>query len=249
MKVYVVNLARDVERMASVKRQLDALGVPFERVDAVDGRAMSADELRRAYSPFRWWCAKGWRASRAEVGCALSHNGIYKAMLEEGVDVACILEDDVELGGGFKAALDFVARRLDAKRIQVAMLSNHGDVPHDRLGGCIAEEDGFELLKGTYAMCTDGYCLTRAAAQALLEQNMPVMVPCDSWERWAKKGKIDLYHVWPPAVRQQRARFGSMTSAGRKQMKDMTFSRKILFKLSRAAGMALDAAMCVATGR
>ena len=36
--IYVINLDRDVERMASLARSLEALALPFERVSAVLGK-------------------------------------------------------------------------------------------------------------------------------------------------------------------------------------------------------------------
>jgi GR25 family glycosyltransferase involved in LPS biosynthesis len=36
--IYVINLDRDVERMASIRANLEALGLPFERLSAVMGK-------------------------------------------------------------------------------------------------------------------------------------------------------------------------------------------------------------------
>ena len=37
--IYVINLDRDVERMASIRANLEALGLPFERLSAVYDQA------------------------------------------------------------------------------------------------------------------------------------------------------------------------------------------------------------------
>ena len=42
----VINLPRDAERFAGVKKQMDDQGVYFERIDAVNGRALSESERR-----------------------------------------------------------------------------------------------------------------------------------------------------------------------------------------------------------
>ena len=36
--IYVINLDRDAERMASIRANLEGLGLPFERLSAVMGK-------------------------------------------------------------------------------------------------------------------------------------------------------------------------------------------------------------------
>ena len=229
MKVYVVNLARDVERMASVKRQLDALCVPFERVEAVDGSAMSADELRRAYSPFRWWCATGRRIRPGEVGCAASHYAIY-AKADFPV---CILEDDVSLAPEFPETLDEVSRFIDAKRPQVVLLSDLKGRARKEAG-----RDGITPSRG--GTCTDGYVITPPACRVLLKANNPMETPCDHWGRWAKRGCIELYHAFPAVVAQRADVFGSSIchDAG---IVRRSLPGKAMHAAARAAGLAIDA--------
>ena len=40
MKTFVVNLAKNTERMASMEAQLGALGMEYERIEAVYGKAL-----------------------------------------------------------------------------------------------------------------------------------------------------------------------------------------------------------------
>ena len=72
-KILVVNLDRSPERLAAISAQLEKLGVPFERVVALDGREL-ADDFVEAASPKQLVNKTYHRAlSKAEVACSLSH--------------------------------------------------------------------------------------------------------------------------------------------------------------------------------
>ena len=67
MKVYVINMKRSTARRAAVEKQLQDSALPYEIVEAVDGRQMADeafDELIRDAGTF---------ASKSQAGCMLSH--------------------------------------------------------------------------------------------------------------------------------------------------------------------------------
>lgn len=67
-KALLINLPKHEERFRTVKEQLDAAGVPFERAEAVDGRALSAEERKtRVTALARALLTPGM------IGCFLSH--------------------------------------------------------------------------------------------------------------------------------------------------------------------------------
>ncbi len=95
--IYVINMAKDVERMRSMSTQLSSFGLDFERVEAVDGRALSLADKKQLYSDFWYRLFHGRSASNGEIGVSLSHREVYKKMVAESVSVAMIFEDDIEL--------------------------------------------------------------------------------------------------------------------------------------------------------
>ncbi len=90
MKTYVINLDRCTERMRAIAQRLEAIGIAFERVPAVNGLDVPAD-LRDQFfiddSDFT-------RLSVGEVGCYASHLVVFQKMLADGLPWALILEDD-----------------------------------------------------------------------------------------------------------------------------------------------------------
>ncbi|MDI4666561.1 glycosyltransferase family 25 protein [Xanthobacter autotrophicus] len=82
MLVLLINLARRPDRLAFVRSQFDALGVAFERIDAVDGKVEDVGPGTALISP-------------VERACALSHRKAWTRFLASGESHCLILEDDV----------------------------------------------------------------------------------------------------------------------------------------------------------
>jgi len=96
-RVVVITLARAADRHALLRERL--LGLDYELFHGSDARELDVADLERrgVYSE-----ALARRATRhrrglrpAEIGCSLSHRGVYERMLREGWERVLILEDDV----------------------------------------------------------------------------------------------------------------------------------------------------------
>ncbi len=98
-RVYVLNLNRHADRLASVQGQLDSLGVSWERfeaIDALDAREEDLGKYIEAHGPIP-------RMGRGARACTAGHFKIWKKFLETGEAVAFILEDDVAISRHFPA--------------------------------------------------------------------------------------------------------------------------------------------------
>lgn len=226
MNIYLINLDKDTEKLAYMTRQLDALGLKFERIPAVYGKAIAPRELKKLYSPFRWWCAVGRPIVPAEIGCAYSHYGIYEKMKPD--EVVCILEDDVVLDAAFSERLAEVENFVDVTKPQVVMLSSHEKT-----------RNGSGIVRSHSAMCTDAYVITQSAALAVMTANRPLIVPCDHWWRWEQSGLIELYHALPSVAKQDQVTFIGTTSEGRRSERSLSLSW-VLRKLGRLVGKPVD---------
>ena len=98
MDILVINLARSAERMAFQRRQLSALGLAGERLEAV------AAEEASSRRPESYW--QGWeRPLRpAERACLLSHVAAWERIAATGRP-ALVLEDDAVLSRRVPALL------------------------------------------------------------------------------------------------------------------------------------------------
>lgn len=255
MKVFVLNLDRDRERLEAVDKQLRRLGVEYERIPAVYGKSLSTAEKNSKVNRFRWWCAVGRPITDGELGCALSHATAYRKIVKEELPMACVLEDDVVLDDRIPLVLNGLSQMLQSAVSQVALLSNHS-YPEGQVGD---GHNGFRSPSGMVDlsltaiesdMFAEGYVITSAAAKALLRANDPVITCCDWWGRWRKLGHIELYHAFPTVCSQDKSRYESHTAEG---MICAVRNRSLLgwtgYKLKRLVGKLMDRMFVVATGR
>lgn len=198
MKVYVINLEVAGERLAFMTKQLGEAGVAFERFPAVDGRALSEEELRRVSAPLLQRLFMGRKLLKGEIGCALSHKRIWEKIVEEGEELACILEDDVTVLPGLAKQLAFIEEKLDKRENAVCVLWAGERGGETRL--CPYEEPYY----------TWGYVVTRRAAEFLLASLTPIAVPCDNWNTWRTLGLKTLACLPRSVEHLNQAAFGSM---------------------------------------
>jgi glycosyl transferase family 25 len=94
--IYVINLDRDTERMASLAGSLKALDLPFERVSAVLGKEVPNWE--KLVDVELYGARNRLPMPRpGEVGCYLSHLKAMEEFLRTDAPWCVILEDDVEI--------------------------------------------------------------------------------------------------------------------------------------------------------
>jgi glycosyl transferase family 25 len=171
--VWIVSLQRSSERRLRIFGHLTSLGLPFEFVDAVDGRNLPARSLDDATG------LPGRQLTAGEIGCSLSHLGICRRLLDSGLDEVIVLEDDVVLDPAFVEAMD---QRRDTCHWDLIHL--HVGDPRSapvislwnqqRLGARHRLVRLSTPMDGTF-----GYLLRRSGAEKLLRGGFPVRVPAD----------------------------------------------------------------------
>lgn len=235
MKVFVINLDKNAERFDKMRSQLVALNVRFERFKAVFGADLSLAEKCKAVNAFAWWCTQGYPARDGQVGCALSHANIYKKMLAEKIDLACILEDDVIFESRFKEVLDFVENHINVDRPEVVLL-------HCHYSGEKAQSEMCELRRIKYERCAEAYVLTAKAAKVLLDANVPIKRPCDHWFKFAASNRIALYQAFPTTCRQDWSSdyVSDVYTGNCVDVRTFGILHKCFWKLKRCIGKTLE---------
>jgi len=103
-KVFVINLDKDTERLASIDKQLRSCNVNYERFSGVLGKNIGFDPR---LTPFcAQFCTDGIK------GCALSHRSIWEKALENKYETIMILEDDANLPPNFQERVRDVLQRV-----------------------------------------------------------------------------------------------------------------------------------------
>lgn len=107
LAVYLINMDGADQRLSMMKAKLNRIGLPYRRIPGVDGRKLSFPIPEFCRQSYRF--LHGRRTNPAEIGCYLSHIACARAYLQDGADLALILEDDVSFDRDFLNALDLAA--------------------------------------------------------------------------------------------------------------------------------------------
>jgi glycosyl transferase family 25 len=169
--IWVINLDRAPQRLQRVREQLDALGLPFTRLAAVDARAL-APAQRAALDEATYRRRHGMTPVWGELGCYLSHVEVMRAFLAGGWRAALVLEDDVLLHDTLPAVLrgllarpgrwDMVKLSAVHRGTPVAVADLAPQAPGHRLAVMLSRVTG-----------SSAYLINRAAAQAYLREPGP----------------------------------------------------------------------------
>lgn len=114
MKVLYINLEKDIKRRNFMEQQLKEIGFEYERIPAVDGRALSEIEVSELYDSQTSIKYNKKDLTRGEIGCALSHKKCHE--IARDYEYTLILEDDVALPKNFKEIVDKQVAKNNAKK-------------------------------------------------------------------------------------------------------------------------------------
>ena len=159
LKVYLINLDRDADRLAHMRAQLNGIG--FERISAVDG---SKDPPT----------TRG--LTRFELACLESHKLAWRAFLGGPAHHACFLEDDLHIRPGLAALVgDPAWIPGDAHCVKLDTYLQKVDLGEKR-----AAVGGREVARlYTRHQSSAAYILSRAGAARYLELTAEGSAPAD----------------------------------------------------------------------
>lgn len=227
--VFVINLENSPERYQHAEQQLFALGIKPQRVNAIYGKNLTQDEIAACYDKAANQRHFRRSLSLGELGCYLSHRGIWQLMLAQNIEMAIVLEDDIDVDPRFPAAIRQITALTGWDHIK---LSDDRDTPaHQKL----ALADGFELVNfKKVPNCTTGYAITFAGAKKLLQRDM-FFRPVDIDLQFGHELNLQLfsllpYTIWPSS------KFDSVINAisGGSRKGDTNAGRNLKYRLQTA---------------
>ncbi len=207
MRTFIIHMAGDRKRAPNVRQLLDRLP-EAEIVDAVRGADVLAaggvetrpGDLHAPGYPFA--------LSGGEVGCFLSHRACWQRIVEEGLDHALIVEDDLSpISPEWEAALQLARAhagrdsyiRLPAKprEIPVAMVAKKGPA--------------LLFLPRVIGLQTVAQIVGQDAARRLLAASETIDRPVDSFVQmhWVTGQRV--HTVRPSGVRELTEELGGST--------------------------------------
>lgn len=191
LQVFLINLDRSGDRLARCEPILDKLGLPWERVPAVEGKLLDPAYLKQINphpAPHGEWFRP---LTPGEIGCFLSHLRCWQLIVERGLDCALILEDDFN-----------VHEDCTRERLQTLAASAQGPHAWDVLKlTCLRRNPrrvsslpgGVELMGsgGTVPEDASAYMVSRTGAARLIQRRDHLLRPVD----------YDIKHYWERGLR------------------------------------------------
>jgi len=186
---YVVNLARSLDRRAHITRELQKTSVNYQIVTAVDGRELDMADAALIDPSF----AAGGLFPQGSAGCSLSHLNIYRKIVEDGLDVALILEDDVVLPADLDKLAEEAGQYLTGA--EVAMLSVDCPDPLQLSRAAAVRLSGGRHLALPVDLSqprsTGAYLITREACERMIKLVLPIRANADAWPFFYREGALD----------------------------------------------------------
>lgn len=197
INIFIVNLKSAKGR----KKHMEEIFKPYENIsdikvtfiEAVDKKNLTNEDIERE-------CTAECHRSYGEIACALSHRKIYKKIIDEQIDFAFILEDDVNF------STDYIEAVRDIYANRSAFVNSFVKLDHDsriikfpnclwgrvKVGKWSAQKP---LRRPTL---TQGYALDLEAAKTFFKFWPKVSHVADEWGVYSKR--INLYCTVPRFV-------------------------------------------------
>ncbi|WKT93334.1 glycosyltransferase family 25 protein [Brucella anthropi] len=172
--VYVINLARSRDRWDRLKSNADALSIELRRVEAVEGKLLSPEELTDFDDgAFRRWHGKV--ALPAEIGCYFSHIRALEMVADGAEPFAVIVEDDIVLPSTFNASVNQLTHVLGWDVIKLVNHRLSAFRPFLQVNDEITVGRSLHGPMGSAA----AYLVTRQAARKLSKSIRTMRLPYD----------------------------------------------------------------------
>ncbi|MHC0053964.1 glycosyltransferase family 25 protein [Actibacterium sp. D379-3] len=173
--IIILTLPGDDARRQPLLDRLDAEGLPYELFFGVDGRRGLPEQYRDQVSDEPHWVIDR-SLTDGEYACALSHQAVYRHIVENDLPGAVILEDDALLTDHFR---HFMANQI-YRKAEFIML-DHGKArvmnrpPKKLMPGVVGMQLALPALYAT------GYSLSSRAARFMRKNAFPIRLPADWW--------------------------------------------------------------------
>ncbi|WP_160011831.1 glycosyltransferase family 25 protein [Rhizobium sp. 18055] len=230
---FLINLDRAEDRLASMVDQLDALEMPFERISAVDGKALQL--VAQTYDEAGYRRRHGRLTNPGEVGCYLSHVECARRLLDSSHEFALVLEDDLVLPDNLSVVIaEALAEHSHWDVLRLSTVNNGRKFPVVTISPTRSLALALTREKGSGA-----YLINRRAAAWISGGLLPMRLPYDiAYDLEFFEGLRAMF-VYPVPISQE-AGFASDIQQGRRLRLPLrhrlpVYPYRIFLELSRVA--------------
>lgn len=230
-KCFIIHLDRASSRRSNVRVLRDTLPFDVEVVSAVDAQQASPEphaffgNYQREILAPRYPNA----LSLSEIACFQSHRKCWERILDQNVDAALILEDDISLDfPTFKSATNLVMHTIaqgDFVRLPYKRREDEGLV--------LAQQDDVILRRPQeIALGMQAQIVTRDAARELLAKTEIFDRPVDCYIQMQWEHKQRILTIWPAGINEVSNELGG-SMINHKTLGFSKFKRELLRPIYR----------------
>ena len=217
---FIVHLERATSRVPQVKWLLRNLPQPSRVISGIDGACMSAQQIehyaRNLLSPKYPFALR-----QAEIATFLSHRKCWQAIIDDELDAALIVEDDVSVD------LDVFLVGLKAAfaRLQQGDIIRFPVKPREHAAVPASEDTTPKIIRpNLIGLGMQMQLVSRDAARTLLDKTTSFDRPVDTYlqMQWCHRD-CRIYSVWPSGVSEVSDEVGGSLISERKTMKNVIY--------------------------
>lgn len=168
-KILIVNLPRRKDRRERLKGQLDTQGINnYLFIDAVDGRDIDIHNNGDIEDKTR---------PKGVYGCYLSHMKVWDYIVDNDLEYALVLEDDVNIENDFINKVDSLIDSLKSKGKEWDILYI-GINCFDKCIGNYVDDNAYYITTQPY-WGTQSYIIKKEAIMKISDNILPINIPID----------------------------------------------------------------------
>lgn len=173
MNIVVISDENNEARRQNATQEFKKHNVEFRFFDAVMANRMSKEELDIK-------ALKDTFLSPSEIGCALSHCGVYDEFLKSDEKSIMICEDDIYFTDYFNYDSLLQIKEFLEETDELRLVVLQKSIYHHKLIRSVG--DNINLYSTRNAFCTHGYMINRAAAENIKKLQTPVKFEIDAYK-------------------------------------------------------------------
>jgi glycosyl transferase family 25 len=201
--IFIINLEKDINKKKYMSKLCQKHLLKCNFTAAVDGKRLDNTELEKVYNQKCTIKKIGRKLSAGEIGCALSHKKIYQKMVDENIEKAIVLEDDIVFDNRIHDLLSLLDKFPDDW--ECVLLHYHRNNPFVKYY-CVSLRNRINIGKGLKIVrfidimhSTGAYIInTAGAAKLLTSLNQGICKPIDHYT--GDDNQLNLYGVYPRII-------------------------------------------------
>jgi glycosyl transferase family 25 len=211
--IFVTNLKGTDHRKEHMIKQMKSLDLEFEFIDCIDGRQWTDEKVKSLVSERLYSIRnnnKGWLTNGAIAATKTHLELIFKRMIDEDINYALCMEDDVLLPANFKTSIYHIFDILETNKVEGVVLL-HYHIAKDKTiqikgNELLISDDQPNLIYRVMSLQALGsgacYIISKNTAEKIYNDQKPIKRIGDWWHDHQKEGALEnLYLTHPLTVK------------------------------------------------